>query len=378
MWNGVRRPEDIFAWYETNAVDPAMVLMLRFNSHDKEKRVPSGVDDSSSGNHFTVGEVTASQDDRVRSFGVSGDGTCYCSQFGLSRDFELDASACNRQCEDGDSRSCGSSVTTQVVSAYTRGELHVGGLAPATAYAFTASFVTMNGDEYDISQALVASTTTATVPGRVDDLRIVENSGNYLEFQWSAVEDNGGAEIVHYQLFVNGYLELETANGYTHSAAMENIELLANYTITICALNGVGAGPQSALLTSTPIDTGIPSAPEFFVPRSVSGGTVTLTFQDSSTSSSSPVATLVIEQRESYQQSFATSAIRVNGTSVTVYKLRHDTVYIFRAYFVSSIGSKSAFSTTAVTTTGKTDAPDKTPLPVVTQVSGKWQSAWCE
>lgn len=349
-----------------------MVLLLRFNQKNRTSTALSGDDESGNGNHFMLSAVSASQQLQARSFGLAGDGACYCSQFAASSNFVLDPNICDRQCDDGSAQSCGSTTTSQAVSVYTRGTIRIGGLAPNTEYEFTASFVTIDGDEFDISQPLVATTANPTVPGRVNFLSVVEHQGKYIELQWMAVEDDGGAQILKYQVFVNGYLEFETANGDTHSSALDSIDLLPNCTITVCAVNELGAGPQQMLLMLLPADKGIPVTPMPLVPMVVTGGLVTFSTENatSSATSSNSTATLVIQQRESSLRQFTNSFMRVNGDQVTVYKLRHDTAYVFRAYSINSVGSLSAFSAPVIVQTGTLDAPAKTPTPIVTHVTG--------
>lgn len=349
-----------------------MVLLLRFNQKNKAATV-SGDDESGNGNHFILKEVTSSQQLQARSFGLAGDGTCYCSQFAVSNNSALDPDICDRQCDDGSAQSCGSTMTAQAVSVYTRGTIRIGGLAPSSEYEFTASFVTIDGDEFDISQPLVAKTSGATLPGRVSYPSVVEHLGKYVELQWMAVEDDGGAKILKYQVFVNGFLEFETANGDTYSAALDDIDLLPNCTITVCAVNELGAGPQQMLTAVLPADSGVPASPKPLVPISVTGGSATFSTAENATSSaasSNSTTTLIIQQRESSLLQFTNAFTRVNGTQVTVYKLHHDTSYVFRAYSVSVVGSLSAFSAPVIVQTGKSDVPDRTPLPIVTQVTG--------
>lgn len=349
-----------------------MVLLLRFNQKNKITTV-SGDDESGNGNHFILRGMTSLQQLQARSFGLAGNGACYCSQFAVPSNSALDPNVCDRQCDDGSAQSCGSTTTAQAVSVYTRGTIQIGSLAPSTEYEFTASFVTIDGDEFDISQSLVAKTQGPTLPGRVSYLSVAEHLGKHVELQWMSVEDDGGAKILKYQVFVNGYLEFETANGDTNSAALDDIDLLPNCTITVCAVNELGAGPQQMLLTILPADSGVLATLIPLVPINVTGGSVTFSTADyatSSAASSNSTATLVIQQRESSLLQFTNAFTRANGTQVTVYKLRHDTSYVFRAYSVNAVGSLSAFSAPVIVQTGKLGAPGKTPTPIVTQVTG--------
>lgn len=290
-------------------------------------------------------------------FGIGG--VCYCGPFvAYGGESKLNVSSCNDDCEDEH-----------------HGIISIGHLAPATEYVFSASFVAASGDEFDIDDVLVASTSSPTIPGRVAFLSIVERSEDYLEVQWSAVDDDGGAKITKYQVFVNGFLVQETADGDTYSAALEGGEHLPDCTITVCAVNALGVGPQSNRLRSVLRDSGLLMAPRSLKPLQVSSGSITFATQNISTnaSGSATAPTLIVQHRESVGQAFINSVMRrsSNGTQVTVYKLQHDTSYVFRTFLVSSAGVTSAFSSSVVVHTGKPRAPEKTPTPLVSHVTGE-------
>lgn len=359
--------------YESNGVDTTnLLLLLRFNLNSTTSAL-SGDDVSGNGNHFVLDGVSTSQRLQPRAFGMARNGACYCSQFDISTSTTaLSAHTCDRACDSGDAQRCGSTTTDTVVSVYTRGAIRIGHLAPSTEYAFHVSFVTIDGEEYDISDEVVASTTTATVPGAVDDVSVMERSSEYLELQWSAVDDTGGAAITTYQVFVNGFLALETPDGSASFAVLRDIDGLANCTLTVRAVNSLGAGPHSPLIASSQPASDVSAAPKPLVPIAILGGSVTFRVQSSSgaNASAAMTTTLVVQHRETSHPVFVNAVTQRNGTTVTVFKLRHDTGYVFRAFVRSSAGTVSAFSPPVAVQTGKPSVTGKTPAPVIARLTG--------
>lgn len=356
-----------------------MLVLLRFNPSNASSAL-SGEDHSGSGNHFLLEGVDAVRIFPVRLFGVNANGTCFCSQFApFGDEGRLAPAVCDHNCVAGSSQICGSSANTHVVSAYGRGTITIGRLSPEFEYSFTASFVTSNGDVFDVDKQLVARTTEPTIPGQISLVNVVERREDYLEIQWSEGNDDGGSAITKYEVFVNGLFKQETADGDTFSAALENVERLSNCTITVRAVNALGAGPGSDPLLSLAVYSEVLVAPRALQPLRVSGGWITFSAQNASLNASelssanagSPL--LVIQHRTSASQAFIDSIVHRSADShLTVYKLQHDTGYVFRSFLVNSAGTTSSFSPPVIVRTGKPGAPGRTPMPLVSQVTGPY------
>lgn len=237
-----------------------------------------------------------------------------------------------------------------------------------TPYQFHVEVVSVNGETFQNDHAIVATTTNATVPGPVSKLNVVESDGGYVEIQWNAVVDNGGSPVLRHELYLNGFLASQTLDGTTVSVALEGVPMLAQYTLTVRAINLIGPGPPTEITVNAIIDQNELPAPQTLVPTSVLGGSIT--FDINYPAGSSRTESLVVEQCQASSNSFIPSITVVNGTSITVYKLMHETLYTFRAYFRASNGRQSAYSLPILLKTSRRDHADKTPTPVVLATTG--------
>lgn len=338
--------------------DPDMVLLLHLNLESNTDDYPSGIDASVSANDFIVSDVKTLQDFKIAAFGVHNQ-SCYCSQFGLPSSDKLGTTACSQILQSG---------TDQVCDLYTQGIIQIGSLLPNSTYEIYMVGITSTDQEFELAKSVTAATTTdITVPGMMDPPQIIENSGHYLEIQWTQVLDDGGADAVMYQVFLNGFLA-KTYDENVLAASFDNMNPQQSYAVTVAAVNVAGAGPQSELSFVVMSPLSILAAPEVLVIQNVSGGTVTFEAQNATAWNASTL--FIIEQRESMQDDFTSSITRYNDSSVVVYRLHHDTSYVFRAYFVDSDGIQSDYSESMTVETGAIGKQAKTPTPALINVTG--------
>lgn len=337
--------------------DPDMVLLLHLNFESSTDEYLSGIDSSVGTNDFVVSNVEAVQEFRTSAFGVQNQ-SCYCSQFGLSISEKLGTLACSQILKN---------VSDQVCDLYTQGIIDIGGLLPNNAYEIDVVGITSTDQEFVLAESFTATTTDITVPGIMDPPQIIESSGNYLEIQWAQVPDNGGADAITYQIFLNGFLVM-TYDESVLAASFDNMDPEQSYVVTVAAANIVGPGPQSEIALVAMSSMSNLAAPEELVIQYVSGGTVTFEAQNATSWNASTL--FVIEQRESMQNDFASSIARYNDSSVVVYRLHHDTNYVFRAYFVDSDGIRSDYNEYMAVETGAIGKPSKTPTPALMNVTG--------
>ncbi|GMF22595.1 unnamed protein product [Phytophthora fragariaefolia] len=371
IWKVARDPEAIFTSFQKNVFDPDLILLLLFNAAENTNWFPSSTDGSPNNIDFMVQGVNVTSTRAIKSFGVAGDGRCYYKLI-ESVVNPLSSTSCDKTCGDGSLRTCGSSTNSNVASVYRRGSIGVGGLSPLTDYEVLVEFVTNDNSEYEITQPLVGSTSNATVPGKVKYLNIVEQFDDAVEIQWSPVDDDGGSEIDSYFIYVNGVNVATTTSGNVWSMTLYVPETQGSNKISIQALNAVGMGPLSdpfpLLVYSDNTTPNVPDSPSVI---SVSGGTVTLTLDSTTTLSVETLSSVLeIQQRELSVIHFTESIFQRNGSSTVIYKLRHDTVYIFRVFTISKNGVQSPFSIPISIRTGDRESPSKTPLPVVADVTG--------
>ncbi|GMF11679.1 unnamed protein product [Phytophthora lilii] len=352
--------------------DMPLFAYLQLGRAENTNWFPSGVDGSTNSVDFIVQEVNVSSTRPIQSLGIDGDGSCFY-KLSTSVDGNLPASTCNKMCGDGSLKTCGSASSKQVVSLYTRGSIGVGGLSPLTDYDISVELVSEDGVDFKITQPLMATTSKSTAPGKVEYISVVESLGNSIEIQWSPVEDNGGSEVTSYKIFLNGILVTETDDGNTLSESLHVRETQNSYDITIQAQNAHGLGPlSSSLVVIGGYNGPVPEAP---LPPNVtfsSGGTVELALDYTTIWAVETLSSIVvIEQRQTSPSFFTKSFYRLNDSLATIYKLQHNTVYIFRVSVISKYGAQSGFSTPLFVKTGDRGSPSKTPLPLVTSVTGK-------
>ncbi|KAG1703122.1 hypothetical protein DVH05_008034 [Phytophthora capsici] len=370
VWKIARDPADINATYKHNVGGSALILFLLFNSAASTNWLPSVADGSSSGTDFMVQNVEVTNTRPIQELGISGDGSCYYRLF--TSTVSSASNICDKPCElHGILRTCGSKITATIASVYRHGSIGIGGLSPLTDYEVSVEFVTENGKEYEVTQKLSASTSNVTVPGVVEYIGVVERSAELLEIHWSPVNDDGGSDILRYLIFFDGVKVREIADGNL-SATFSFTDIQGNYKVTIQAENAQGIGSQSnSLFLEGLYSDPAPQPPQEPAVNRVSGGSVDLVLDESTRLAigyRSSVA--VIEQREALSASFTPSIFKLNGTSATVYNLRHNTVYIFRLSVINVNGVQSAFSSPKAVKTGDRGSPSKTPQPSIVGVTG--------
>ena len=108
-------------------------------------------------------------------------------------------------------------------------------------------------------QQLPLPATVPTVPGAPTGIGAIPGNGQVI-LSWIAPNNNGGAAIDYYLIFVNGIV---LTDHYPSTTAM--ITGLINdqeYSIAIAAHNTVGASVQSSTITATPsATTKVPGVP---------------------------------------------------------------------------------------------------------------------
>jgi hypothetical protein len=100
----------------------------------------------------------------------------------------------------------------------------------------------------------------ATVPGAPRNVTATPRVG-LVNLTWQAPDVTGGRWVTHYLVYRNvtgGFEPIADRNGLTHQNDswfyLQDIDVIAgcNYTYFVVALNDVGAGADSALVTATP------------------------------------------------------------------------------------------------------------------------------
>jgi len=327
-----------------------------------------GFDDSEGGNNFYIEAVNVARIRLVEAVSVDRDGTCRCS---LELPIGLAGSTldCDNSCAEDPPWTCGSKSNSLAVSLYHSQTVTITDLAPNTTYEVAVSFSTSRAFEMESAKQLIVTTTGATTPGRISQLNLVERSGNTFELQWTSPDDDGGLPISNYLLYINGFLFDQTGSGSTTSTSLIVPTTLSEAYVSVCAVNAMGEGRHSRLLTIYRSDIVEPYALSQLELFAVTGGTVTFLLDErAATVMENSTISIVVEQRAWEDADFSTSVFTVNEDFVIrVYKLLHE----FRAYTeLPSNGARSPPTPFLVVKTSHPGDPSKTPTPTIASATG--------
>jgi subtilisin family serine protease len=130
------------------------------------------------------------------------------------------------------------------------------GRTNGTTYTYTVAAVTGAGQGATSSPP--ASATPRTVPAA--PVLSATVGDEQVSLSWTAPA-NGGSPITRYRVFVDDAQVHETADGSTLTYVVTDLENGVAYDFEVAAVNEVGEGARSTLLTRTPADP--PSGPTF-------------------------------------------------------------------------------------------------------------------
>ena len=181
---------------------------------------------------------------------------------------------------------------------------------------------------------------------------IVTTDNAQATLTWATPENNGGRDILHYEVSVNSATSFETASSdFEHT--FYDLTFGTLYTFRVRAVNVAGGG---AVAQATAIPRTVPDVPQSF--RATPGdGQVRLDWNAPTTTGGSPILGYEISLYNG-----ETEAIASNITNYTFSGLTNGVEYIFKVRAVNAIGSGAEATLTAIP-----------PLPVIT-VTGQPRS----
>lgn len=343
-----------------------MIAYLPLN-YDGDTIESLGIDISVAKNNFVAAEVEISRARRVELIAVGAKGTCFCSSADILPAF-VASEMCDTPCnDDDDDRTCGSSLVPELLSVYQPRSINIRGLSATTEYSISASIIMSDGDDSMRTEESSFTTSAATVPGPITDLTFVEHFGNLIEVQWSNPDDEGGLPILNYTWFVNGFYAGQTDSGSIKTASIILPTTPEYIAVSVAAVNEVGSGPESFILAASGVFDDEPYPVSQLQVISVGGGSVVFRLDNTVTTAMATTSLgLFLEQRASFDSEFSSSVFEADSDGlVTVYKLSHDTLYIFRAYTAgkSAAAIKNGLIATTIVKTGAPTRPSKTPTP---------------
>jgi hypothetical protein len=165
----------------------------------------------------------------------------------------------------------GSAITSYKVTPYNAGVAQtpisveagvttrtIGGLTAGTSYTFTVIAVNAIGQSAESSPSAAVTPKAATAPGAPTAIAASAKSSGAL-VTWTAPSEDGGSATSGYRItpYLGGVAQTATSTSTTAtSAPVTGLTNGSSYTFKVAAINGVGAGAESAASAAvTPYDT---------------------------------------------------------------------------------------------------------------------------
>ncbi|KAF0691054.1 Aste57867_17666 [Aphanomyces stellatus] len=255
------------------------------------------------------------------------------------------------------------------------------GLDQLTRYAFQvlayndASFCTPTETNMAFSIPVVVSTSNATVPSRLAAPQAASSTGGMIQLVWTAPIDSGGLPILSYQLYQlasNGAMLAGSVNGSTASLALAiyGLDESKTYQFTLTATNAMGTSSASPPLTAYTTAASTPTSPLALIAATVTGGTVTLSWQPPLDAGGRRIVSYYI-----YRNSLSVGDSNGATTFLDVGNLQATTAYSYSvaAYTAVTYGRPSAI---VVVTTGAATLPAVCTNISVVITGGSLSVAW--
>ncbi|HTT88074.1 MAG TPA: fibronectin type III domain-containing protein, partial [Acidimicrobiales bacterium] len=222
------------------------------------------------------------------------------------------------------------------------------GLTNGTTYFFEVTAVNGVG-EGPVSNE--ASATPATVPGAPTALTATAGDGQ-VALSWTAPASNGGSAITSYNVYEGtssgGETLLQSTGGTGTTFTATGLSNGTTYYFQVTAVNGVGEGPRSAEVSSTPATT--PGAPTALT-ATAGDGQVALSWTAPASDGGSAITSYNVYEGTSSGGETLLQSTGSTAATFTVTGLTNGTTYYFEVAAVNGVGaglvSNEAFATPA-------------------------------
>ena len=234
----------------------------------------------------------------------------------------------------------------------------VTGLANSTVYLFRISAVSSAGTSDPSSTA----TATIGIPGAPSSL-LPTALNTSIRLTWSAPVLTGGSAITDY------VIEYSSDAGANYSVFADGLSTSLSATITgltngtsylfrVKAVNTIGTGPASGVISAIPWSVAVTSAPRDVVISTVSLEQLVVRWTAPLTDGGSSVVDYIIEYSTNAGVSWTLFADNFTpNTSVTVTGLINGTSYIFRVSAVNGAGTSAVSASSAAAAPGVPSEP---------------------
>ena len=256
---------------------------------------------------------------------------------------------------------------------------NVTGLAKGTNYRFRVSTITTVGTSS--ATAPLSVTTLTTNPAAPTTFAARSITTTTATVSWTAPTDNGGSAITDYVIETSRDGTTWSAVPHTASTSTSmNLSGLApgtTYQVRIATKTAVGT--SETLTGSFTTVAGLPSAPQNLAATSVTGTTLTLTWDLPTSNGGSPITDYKIEVSSNGGSTWsAITHAASNSRAFNVTGLAKGTNYRFRVSTITTVGTSAASAVLSVTTVGNAPASPtslKVTSTTTTTVTLSWSQA---
>ncbi len=248
----------------------------------------------------------------------------------------------------------GSDIFTTFPNISTQTRALANGLTNDVSYNFKVIAKNSRGESPDsnIVSAKPSSSASMFAPDRITDLKATRGDGKVL-LSWGT-PFNGGTQITSYKIYYwqigSGDIKTKTVTGNSDGAQITGLVNEVPYRFKIVAINSMGHGPDSNVISATPSASSVAKVPNQVrgVTAVGSDGQVLVTWIPPS-ANGSPIKNYKILVSESGSSIFTTYPSKSTDPQITITGLKNGVKYGFKVVAINSIGegqaSGSAFAT---------------------------------
>ena len=216
-------------------------------------------------------------------------------------------------------------------------------LTNGASYNFKVLAKNSRGESADsnIVSAKPTSSNTIFPPDNISDLKATRGDGK-ISLGWTAPY-NGGTQITGYKVYYwqlnSGDIKTKTLTGSANSAQITGLTNDVSYRVKVVALNSMGHGPDSNIVSATPSTSSVAQKPNEVRGVNAVGfdGQVLVTWVKPS-ENGSPINNYKVIVAESGSIAFTTYPTKSTDTQATITGLKNGVKYTFKVIAINAIG----------------------------------------